>query len=104
MIGMPQAEVERGGKTTTARRYHFSSAKLAAGSAAPSKATGGIENQLHWVMDVVLHDDLMRLRTSMALPTWRSSGTPPSISSAPSSTTQTSKSVEKSSPGTNTTF
>lgn len=24
----------------------------------------GIENRLHWVMDVVFHDDLMRLRTA----------------------------------------
>ncbi|MFV0474669.1 MAG: ISAs1 family transposase, partial [Pikeienuella sp.] len=23
----------------------------------------GVENRLHWVMDVVFHDDLMRLRT-----------------------------------------
>ena len=25
--------------------------------------SGGIENRLHWVLDVVFHDDLMRLRT-----------------------------------------
>jgi len=27
------------------------------------RAHWGIENRLHWVMDVVFHDDLMRLRT-----------------------------------------
>jgi predicted transposase YbfD/YdcC len=26
-------------------------------------ADWGIENRLHWIMDVVFHDDLMRLRT-----------------------------------------
>ncbi|MCP4046723.1 MAG: ISAs1 family transposase, partial [Gammaproteobacteria bacterium] len=28
-----------------------------------ARAHWGIENCLHWVMDVVFHDDLMRLRT-----------------------------------------
>jgi hypothetical protein len=27
----------------------------------------GVENRLHWVMDVVFHDDLMRLRTESGL-------------------------------------
>ena len=27
------------------------------------RAHWGVENNLHWVMDVVFHDDLMRLRT-----------------------------------------
>jgi len=31
--------------------------------AAAVRAHWGIENRLHWVMDVVFHDDLMRLRT-----------------------------------------
>ena len=26
-------------------------------------ATGGVENRLHWVLDVVFHDDLARLRS-----------------------------------------
>lgn len=64
MIAMVQAEVERNGKTTIARRYYLSSAKLSAEQFARAvRAHWGIENRLHWVLDVVFHDDLMRLRT-----------------------------------------
>jgi predicted transposase YbfD/YdcC len=65
MIGMVEAEVERDGRTSIARRYYLSSAPLtAAAFAAAVRAHWGIENRLHWVMDVVFHDDLMRLRTA----------------------------------------
>lgn len=64
MIGMVEATVERAGKTSTARRYYLSSAKLSARQFAHAvRAHWGVENRLHWVMDVVFHDDLMRLRT-----------------------------------------
>jgi predicted transposase YbfD/YdcC len=64
MIGMVEAEVERDGKTSIARRYYLSSAPLSAQAfAAAVRAHWGIENRLHWVLDVVFHDDLMRLRT-----------------------------------------
>jgi len=63
-IAMVEAEVERDGRTTLARRYYLSSAKLDARHFARAvRAHWGIENRLHWVMDVVFHDDLMRLRT-----------------------------------------
>jgi predicted transposase YbfD/YdcC len=63
-IVMVEAEVERAGKTTTAKRYYLSSAPLDAKLAARAvRAHWGVENRLHWVMDVVFHDDLMRLRT-----------------------------------------
>lgn len=63
-IAMVEAEVERDGKTTIARRFYLSSALLDAKLFARAvRAHWGIENQLHWVMDVVFHDDLMRLRT-----------------------------------------
>jgi hypothetical protein len=32
--------------------------------AAAARARWGVENRLHWVLDVVFHDDLMRLRTA----------------------------------------
>jgi hypothetical protein len=32
--------------------------------AAAARAHWGVENRLHWVLDVVFHDDLMRLRTA----------------------------------------
>lgn len=63
-LAMVEAEVERDGRTTIARRFYLSSAPLDARLFARAvRAHWGIENRLHWVMDVVFHDDLMRLRT-----------------------------------------
>ena len=64
MIGMVQTRVERAGKIEQERRYYLSSAKLDAKTFAHAvRAHWGIENRLHWVLDVVFHDDLARLRT-----------------------------------------
>ena len=64
MIAMVEAESERDGKTTLERRYYLSSAKLSARQfACAVRAHWHVENRLHWVMDVVFHDDLVRLRT-----------------------------------------
>lgn len=64
MIGMVETRVERGGKIERERRYYLSSAKLDAKTFAHAvRAHWGIENRLHWVLDVVFHDDLARLRT-----------------------------------------
>lgn len=64
MIGMVEAQVERNGRTSLATRYYLSSANLSAERFAQAiRAHWGVENRLHWVMDVVFHDDLMRLRT-----------------------------------------
>ena len=63
-VGMVEAEVERAGTTTIARRYYLSAMALdAATFAGAARAHWGIENRLHWVLDVVFHDDLARLRT-----------------------------------------
>ena len=63
-IGMVEADVERNGATSRSRRYYLTSAKLSAEQFARAvRAHWGVENRLHWVMDVVFHDDLMRLRT-----------------------------------------
>jgi predicted transposase YbfD/YdcC len=63
-IAMVEAEVERDGRTTLTRRYYLSSALLDAPTfARAARGHWGIENRLHWVMDVVFHDDLARLRT-----------------------------------------
>ncbi len=63
-LGMIEAEVEANGKKTCSKRYYISSAKLSATQLNHGvRAHWGIENRLHWVMDVVFHDDLMRLRT-----------------------------------------
>jgi predicted transposase YbfD/YdcC len=64
MIGMVESHVERGGKTERQRRYYLSSARLDAEAfAAAVRGHWGVENRLHWVLDVVFHDDLVRLRT-----------------------------------------
>ncbi len=61
---MVEAEVGREGKTTLARRFFLSSLPLdAALPVRAVRAHWGIENRLHRVLDVVFHDDLMRLRT-----------------------------------------
>lgn len=64
MIAMVETEVERNGRIEQERRYYLSSARLDAKTfAAAVRAHWGIENRLHWVLDVVFHDDLARLRT-----------------------------------------
>lgn len=64
MIAMVERQTERAGKITTERSYYLSSATLSAQQfAAAVRAHWHVENRLHWVMDVVFHDDLMRLRS-----------------------------------------
>lgn len=64
MIAMVQTRTERDGKIEQEQRYYISSAKLDAKTFANAvRAHWGVENRLHWVLDVVFHDDLARLRT-----------------------------------------
>lgn len=63
-LAMVESTTERGGKTQKERRYYISSAKLDAKTFAHAvRAHWGVENRLHWVLDVAFHDDLARLRT-----------------------------------------
>jgi predicted transposase YbfD/YdcC len=63
-IAMVEAIVEQGGETATSRRCFISSLQLDERSLARAvRAHWGIENRLHWVLDVVFHDDQSRLRT-----------------------------------------
>ena len=63
-IAMVQTTTERGGKIETEQRYYISSASLDAKTFAKAvRDHWGVENRLHWVLDVVFHDDLARLRT-----------------------------------------
>lgn len=61
---MVDTTTERNGQTCHERRHYLSSSKLdAAAFAHAVRAHWGIENRLHWVLDVVFHDDLARLRS-----------------------------------------
>ena len=64
MIGMVASETTRGGKVETARRYYLCSTKLTAAAFANIvRAHWGVENRLHWVLDVAFDEDQCRLRT-----------------------------------------
>ncbi len=64
MIAMVESKTERNGAIAAERRYYLGSAKLDAEVFALGlRAHWGVENRLHWVLDVVFHDDLVRLRT-----------------------------------------
>lgn len=67
MIGRVQTEVERAGETQYETRYYLCSIQLTAemfGRAA--RGHWGIENRLHWMLDVVFREDLARLRSGHA--------------------------------------
>ena len=64
MIGMVESRTERGGRIEHTRRYYLSSTRLDQVTFARAvRAHWGVENRLHWVLDVVFHDDLARLRS-----------------------------------------
>ena len=64
MIGMVQSNTQRDGKIVQERRYYLCSTRLSAQAFARAvRAHWGVENRLHWVLDVIFHDDLARLRS-----------------------------------------
>jgi predicted transposase YbfD/YdcC len=59
-----RSRTELNDRCRTDTRYYISSAALTAQAAADAvRGHWGIENRLHWVLDVVFHDDQARLRT-----------------------------------------
>ena len=67
MIGRIQTEVERGGEIQYETRYYLGSIKLTAEMfGRVVRGHWGIENRLHWMLDVVFHEDLARLRSGNA--------------------------------------
>lgn len=67
MLGMVESTVTRDGQTSRERRYYLCSTRLdpvTFGRAVRSH--WGIENRLHWMLDVVFRDDLARLRSANA--------------------------------------
>lgn len=63
-IAVVEAEVERNGSTSLERRFYLSSLPLDAKLFAyAARCHWHVENRLHWVLDVVFHEDLSRLRS-----------------------------------------
>jgi predicted transposase YbfD/YdcC len=64
MIGRIETEVACNGKTEYEIRYYLCSLALCALTFARAvRAHWGVENRLHWVLDVIFHEDLARFRT-----------------------------------------
>ena len=67
MPGRVESEVERDGTIQRETRYFVSSARLnAATFGRVVQAHWGIENRLHWMLDVVFREDLARIRSGNA--------------------------------------
>ncbi len=66
-IGRVEVDVERNGSTQRQVRYFLLSTALDAKTlACVVRGHWGVENRLHWVLDVVFREDLKRLRTGHA--------------------------------------
>jgi len=66
-VGMVESIRELDGKTTVERRYYLSSLELGVATFARAvRSHWGVENKLHWVLDVCFHEDQSRAREGFA--------------------------------------
>jgi predicted transposase YbfD/YdcC len=66
-VGMVEAIREAGGQTSVERRYYLSSLPLGVETFARAvRSHWGVENKLHWVLDVWFREDQSRARTGHA--------------------------------------
>jgi len=66
-VGMVEATREVNGQTTTERRYYLSSLPLGVATFARAvRGHWGVENKLHWVLDVCFGEDYSRARQGYA--------------------------------------
>ena len=64
---MVEAERRIGEKRTSESRYSLLSAPLKAPAfGAAVRSHGGIENRVHWILDVAVHEDQRRIRQGHA--------------------------------------
>jgi predicted transposase YbfD/YdcC len=67
MVGMVESEVTFNGKTSIERRYYISSRHLNVRKLAEAvRGHWGIENRLHWVLDVAFHEDATSIQNRIA--------------------------------------
>lgn len=66
-VGMVESIREVGGQTTVERRYYLSSLSLGIETFARAvRSHWGVENKVHWIMDVCFREDQSRARTGHA--------------------------------------
>lgn len=67
-VGVVESQRDAGGKVSTERRYYLSSLPLDVDKLAHAiRSHWGVENQLHWVLDVVFNEDQSRARSGHAI-------------------------------------